>query len=292
MGPASEASDRGSTREGQAQTTTRLRAERGVARGVALALALPLAVGCGRGTSRAIEDARRPTVASDAAATDTAVRPHARTDAASAPRLGDLAIRVEWIDVPARARSSPGPTRCGTPAPPAVAPTTTWGIPDAIVLVDGLARDPGEAWIRVTDCVAAPVVALASSIVVESGTASPVRLDLRDLGATADLTAAPRDRGTRALQLPIAGHAVRASLEPDSRNAVALKGEREAVAWIVRGAGAITDASGVAAIPDVPPGRYRVRAWLPPRGGQPGLTATAEVDVSAGDLVEHTLTLR
>src|ERR1700733_4787888 len=49
---------------------------------------------------------------------------------------GDVQVRVEWPDVPVAARASQSRTRCGTAAAPDVAPTTTWGVPEAIVAID------------------------------------------------------------------------------------------------------------------------------------------------------------
>ena len=49
---------------------------------------------------------------------------------------GDVQIRVEWKDVPVEARASGGRTACGTAKAPAVAPTTTWGIPDVVVMIE------------------------------------------------------------------------------------------------------------------------------------------------------------
>src|ERR1043165_878967 len=49
---------------------------------------------------------------------------------------GDVQLRVEWKDVPIEARASAGRTPCNTPRAPSVAPTTTWGAPDIVVMID------------------------------------------------------------------------------------------------------------------------------------------------------------
>ena len=75
---------------------------------------------CSSGRAKAVEDAR------------TAAHPEPTPKPASdAPAIvsgaGDVQIRVEWHDVPAVVRASPGRTMCGTALAAAVAPTTTWG---------------------------------------------------------------------------------------------------------------------------------------------------------------------
>jgi hypothetical protein len=88
--------------------------------------------------------------------------------------------------------------------------------------------------------------------------------------------------------LPIAGHAVTAPIDAAAVYAVTTADD---VAWIVAGRGAITDASGVALLHDLPPGSHAITAWLPPRAGQPGRVAHARIVIAVGDVVDATLAL-
>jgi hypothetical protein len=93
-------------------------------------LALGLLVACS-GKTKGVEDAHKhPGSGSDVgSAHDTATLGPATGD-------GDVQLRVEWKDVPVAARASSGRTACGTPRAAAVAPTTTWGVPDVFVMID------------------------------------------------------------------------------------------------------------------------------------------------------------
>jgi hypothetical protein len=53
----------------------------------------------------------------------------------------------------------------------------------------------------------------------------------------------------------------------------------------------VTDEVGQLVMHEVPPGSHRVVAWLPPRAGQPAVSASAEVTVVAGTAAEATVTL-
>lgn len=241
-----------------------------------------VAVGCSSGTSRAVEDAKRPHASSEAP-------PPAEPAPAPEPRpapTGDISVRVVWVGVPVAARTSPGKTACGTPRAPQVAPTTTWGIPEVLVTLDGASLPATgaapEARVRYGGCAATPRLVRGTSLVVESEDDHPTRVVLREQGGGA----------ARPIQLPIAGHSVSVPLTPGGvYELVAAKGITDG-AWIVAGPGTITDGSGVATFRDVPPGTYAARAWLPARGGQPARQAQGEVTVGAGDLAELTLELR
>ncbi|HEX3765407.1 MAG TPA: hypothetical protein VHW23_42220, partial [Kofleriaceae bacterium] len=177
---------------------------------VALAAVAPLAgLACG-GKPRP-EEAALPPAHGDAAPGDAAAGDAAPGDAAAAaPRdtTGDLQVRVEWPDVPVAARSSPGRTPCGTPRTPSVAPTTTWGIPDALVVVEGAPRPAAPPTARVTlaDCMLTPRIATAAALAITSALDHPARLVLRRRGTLEQLGAGE----PVPVQLPIAGHTVTA----------------------------------------------------------------------------------
>ena len=109
--------------------------------------ACALLVACSGGKTRTIEDAKHPATGSDAARADAAVA----TLPAKA-QTGEVSVRVEWAKVPSTVRASPGPTACGAPRQPQVAPTTTWGIPEVLVIVEGAPVAPAEARVRLAEC--------------------------------------------------------------------------------------------------------------------------------------------
>ena len=80
--------------------------------------------------------ATKPRVVEDAPVMAKPVVPAGPYKADATFAKGDVQIRVEWKDVPVEARGSAGRTACGTAKVPAVAPTTTWGIPDVVVMID------------------------------------------------------------------------------------------------------------------------------------------------------------
>jgi hypothetical protein len=252
-------------------------------------VALVVLVACSSGRAKAVEDARTATHVEPAATKPTG-------DAAVAPGgAGDVQIRVEWHDVPAAVRASPGRTACGTARVPAVAPTTTWGIPDAVVVIGAErgkpAADPSSK-ITLDRCALAPRAMVAGAALAVTTTASePVHLQFARRYALKDLAAASTEPA-RALQLPIAGHEVDAPLEAGG---VYELGDGSDSAWIVAAAptayAGITDATGAAVLRDVPVGKYPVTAWLPPHAGQPARLARGEVTVTAGALAEVTLDL-
>lgn len=242
---------------------------------------------CGGGKRPAGEDATR--AARDAAT--GAVIPDAGSAAAVATTTGEAAIRVEWKAVPPGARQSPGKTACQTPRAAAVAPTTMWGIPDAIVLA-AKAPAPGEARIVLADCALAPRVAVARELVVESTLDRPATLVLVKHGTITALGAlAPTT--PRTLQLPIAGHAVTVALEAGAVYRLAIVGPTgpdDEVAWIVNAPGAVTDAGGLATL-KLPTGSHEVTAWLPARGGQGWKVVKSTVAVEADQLAELAIDL-
>ena len=231
------------------------------------ALVLLLLVACSGGKPRtpATDDARRP--------------PPAPHDGAPQPPagIGDLQIRVEWKDVPLAARSSPGRTPCDTPRSPQVQPTTTWGVPGAAVLVEGVTlKDPGEARVTLASCAFAPRVSAGSSLVVASAMDRPARLTITKLGDVAHLDAL-RPGGSRTVQLPIAGHAVAIPVDAGGVYQLATDAKEPELAWFIAGSAFVTEASGEVTVPGAAAGPHAVRAWLPAAGklGKGSVTAVA-----------------
>jgi hypothetical protein len=205
-------------------------------------------------------------------------------------KTGDVSVRVEWVDVPVAARTNAGATACKTPRAPAVEPTATWGIPDAVVLVDGAPAAHAEpARITVSTCAGAPRLVAAPALEVTSADEHPDALVLHARGSL-DHLADIQDGATRALQLPYAGHTVAAALD---RGAIySLEAPPDTLAWIVASpSAALTEANGQVIVHDVPVGAHAVTAWLPPREGQPARTGKATVTVVGGELVEVTVPL-
>ncbi len=249
--------------------------------------------GCSGTKSRPVEDAKHPALAP----ADDAARADAATTAApKAPSAttGDVSVRVEWETVPATVRASPGTTPCGTPRRPQVAPSTTWGIGDVLVIVDGApaAGAPSAAHVRLEDCALVPRIAIGGSLVVDSAADRPTKLVIAERSLTADLDA-KREESTpkRSLLLPIAGHAVTLPLDAGAVYEITTEGKDPETAWIVAATAAVTDPGGVVLVKDVAVGVHAVRAWLPPRAGQPARHAAGTVTVAAGDLAELTLQL-
>ena len=210
------------------------------------------------------EDAK-PTVVPQQPA--DAVRP---ADAAlPPPGKGDVSIRVEWHDVPLDARK---PGTWG----PQVSPTTTWGIPDTIVTLAGSGAPPPRNPRIVFNTCFAPRVALASdSVTIASVIPQPTNVIV---GAGSGSAVA--------VELPIAGHEVEVPVAPGTTR---LEGGASQ-AWVIVPTtpyAALTDASGVAVLRDVPSGIYPVTAYSPASGR----SATGEITVMPGQLTDLTLQL-
>jgi len=271
----------------------------GVSERVARALVLAgcLLGACSGPKPRPPEDARASTPrpdATDATARAGSAAAPVAVDAAPvrpAPTTGDLQVRVEWRDVPVAVRASPGLTPCRTPRTAAVAPTTTWGIPDVVVLVEGMAPEAEQrARVVLADCALSRRVVTGSTVRVESGVDHPARLTVAKRGTLAALGTLAK--GTpRALQLPIAGHAVALALDDGAVYELATDGKDPETAWLVAAPAAVTDASGQVIVRDLAPGAHAITAWLPPRGGAPAKLARGTVTVEAGDLATITLDL-
>lgn len=241
--------------------------------------ALVLLAACSGAKPHAVDDAvRGSAVAPPPAVADAAVAPIAATG------TGDAAIHVIWKNVPVGDRGSPGRTPCNTPRAPSVAPTTTWGIPDAFVIIDRGGAPGGEAPLVLADCALAPRAIAAGSLVVASHVVRPAQLALRERGTPAALvdgTAVP-------IALPLAGHAVRVPLVAGKAYELAAGDE---TAWILADRALVTDATGTATWRDLASGVHQVTAWLPPRAGRPAKLAHGEVTITAGVLADATIEL-
>lgn len=276
-----------------------------------ITLAVPaLAIGvCAcSGKPRAPEEAVRSPTAGDATAAGTArtgdatapLPDDAAAGAGSGTGSGDLQVRVEWPDVPAAARSSPGRTPCGTPRAPSVSPTTTWGVPEALVIVEG-APPPAQAVARVAlaDCAIAPHVVAGSALAITSTVDHPVKLVLRKRGDVDQVLGKEPDRAPARLapgdpvtvMLPIAGHTVEAALDPGAIYTLETDAPEPELAFAAAVSARVTDASGHAQIAGLSPGAHAITAWLPPRAGQPPRIGHGTATVSSGELTEVTVTL-
>lgn len=215
---------------------------------------LLLCAACSGGKPK-LEDAR--TLPRAPVPADAAVR---AVDATIPLGKGDVSIRVEWREVPTAARA---PKRCG----PDVAPTTTWGVPDAVVTIPH-AGTPPAARVTVDSCLRPRVQVAGDTLTIASAALQPTSLTL----------------DARPVMLPIAGHEVSATIAEGRHELVA----GDAHAWVIRDPNAaVTDATGVAVVRDVPSGVYSVTAWLPTAN----LSAKGQVTVMPGALAEVTLTL-
>lgn len=204
---------------------------------------------------------------------------------------GDLNVRVEWPGVPVAARTSPGRTPCRTPRAPSVAPTTTWGVPDALVVVEGAPAGAATARLTLADCALAPKLAVGMTLVITSavvGSEPPAKLTLRKRGTLA----APADGEPIAIQLPIAGHSVTLALDAGALYSLETDGPEPEVAYIAAIAHArVSDAAGVVSLAGLAVGAHAVTAWLPPRAGQPARTGGGSAHVAGGELAELTVSV-
>jgi hypothetical protein len=204
---------------------------------------------------------------------------------------GDLQIKVEWPDVPAVARSSPGRTSCNTARTPSVAPTTTWGVPGALVIIAGASPALAAAHITLADCAFTPRVAIGGSLAITSAADRPAKLVLRKRGsaaAPAQLTAGDPIQ----VMLPIAGHTVTTVLDPGAIYSLETDEADPEVAFVAAVAGGyVSDSGGLVTSHGLAVGRHAVTAWLPPRAGQPARTGHATATVAGGELAELTVTL-
>jgi len=240
-------------------------------------------------------DAPAGSAVSDASAPGSAAAPPA--DAAGRDALpgapvggatGDLQIRVEWANVPVAARSSPGRTPCNTPRAPSVAPTTTWGIPDALVVINGAAPPATIAHITLADCTLSPRVAIGASLAVTSAVERPAKLVLRKRGTLDQLVAGD----PISVMLPIAGHTVTAAIDAGAIYSLETDAAEPEIAFIASVSnGYVTEANGQVIAYHLIPGVHTATAWLPPRAGQPARVGHGTARVVAGDLTALTIRL-
>ena len=222
---------------------------------------------------------------------------------------GDAQIRVEWKDTPVEARASSGRTACGTARAAAVAPTTTWGIPDVVVMIDvnhgksptagtgtgsgsGSGSTTGTSRVVLEHCALSPRVAIVESPwIVASAMDAPAKVTIAKLGAARPLAIPAAAAKAAAILLPVAGHEAAVTLDPDS--IAELKSDDDSAVAIVPATPyyAVTEANGQVVLRDVPVGTFDVAAWLPARAGQAARAAHGKITVTAGGLAEVTLAL-
>jgi hypothetical protein len=168
-------------------------------------------------------------------------------------------------------------------------PTTTWGIPGVLVVVEGARRaaEPVIARVTLADCTLAPRVVAGDLLAITSAVDRPAKLVLRRRGALEHLV--PGD--PIPVMLPIAGHTARLALEPGAVYSVETDTPEPELAFIAALSGQVTDASGHVLVRDLAPGTHAVTAWLPPRAGQPARIGRGTAQVTSGELTELTVRL-
>ncbi len=215
---------------------------------------------------------------------------------------GEVAVRVDWPNTPIAVRQARGRNPCGLAAHPQVEPTTMWGVPDVVIVIDGDAAAPApppEPRVVYRSCALSPRITLAArSVVIGSERDEPVGLNLYALGPSSKLgvvESGAAASGKRAIELPIAGHAVVAELAANTvyeldRSTTDLDRSTTSddSAFIVTAANAaVTDASGGALLRGVAAGVHEVSAWQP----YAHQLAHGTVTVVAGQTAELTLEL-
>lgn len=264
---------------------------------LALALAGCRGQGRGNGAPAAWRDAGDAGLVADA----TASTATGGAGAAGPPGPATVTIKVHWPDAPASARASPGYTPCHTPRPPRARVHTLHGVAGAMVVLEGgpagAAAAPPARDLRLTvrDCALEPVAALArpgAAVEVQSQDGAHV-IVVEHLGQPwQGGDGAPRAERLARAHLPVVGHT--AAVTVDAPGAIRISADRADVAWVLVAPHAhagISDEIGAVALGEVPPGRYRAIAWLPPAAGQPAVGGSAEVVVAGGGAVEAIVTL-
>ncbi len=270
--------------------------------------ALLLIAACsGANKPHVVEDARGSAVAPPVTAPPVAETPSPMAGPyrveSGAFAMGDVQVRVEWKDTPVAARASVGRTTCNTAKVAAVAPTTTWGIPDVIVMIDvdhGKAFSPIEqARIVIARCELAPHVLVLppkTPVILASATDLPQRLGYAKRGPARPLAIPPEQVAKAAaidkpILLPVVGHEVALTLDPNAITAIQADEDLAIVVTPPQPYYAITEANGQVVLRDVPIGTFAVMALLPTRGGQAARVAHGTVTVAAGGLADVTLSL-
>lgn len=256
-----------------------------------LLAAAAVLVGGGCGGKTAIEDAR--SAAKPASGDAAAAALGSGSGASAAKQTGDAQVRVEWKEPPAALRAATGRDVCGKPNRAAIEPTSTWGIPDVAVWIDGAPSVPAAATVRVSlgPCVASPRVTVAhpgATLAITSATEGPLAPRVVHYGDPGQGGGQPSGSATP-LQLPVIGHEVDLALAAPALDDVEAL---ESDAWVVTTATAasVTDAQGQVVLRDLPVGAHAVTAWLPRRGTE-GRLAHGTLDVLPGGLAELTLDL-
>jgi hypothetical protein len=260
------------------------------------ALALGL-IGCGS-SGAARKDggahAREPVaVADDEPDAALAVAPIAAAPVA-------VTVHVTWPDAPAAVRAAGPPGPCGVPGRARAIVGTLFGVTGAVVFVDGApgtdaSADAAPAELIVGDCRIAPTVAIArprADLAIASADLRRHRVTLAAAGALADVGrwAAPVARGDFALPWAGAELAIGAGAPGVIRAATAASPDEPSWIVVTDGAAAITDRDGAASL-RLPPGHWRIAAWLPAVDGRGPLVASTELDVAAGAAAEATIAL-
>jgi len=241
--------------------------------------ALVALVACSGGKARTAEDAR-------AGAKHSPDGGEVKIDPTG---KGDVQIRVEWKNVPVAARASPGATSCGSPRPPAVAPTTTWGIPDVFVELDAPGSGGGGVQrIALAGCTLAPRAIVASKVTIASTSEQPSQLRLQQVGKL-PLGSALAPAANRDVYLPIAGHEVETAFDVGTIHVLQLGDEQVTIVSSESPFVAVTEPNGQVTFHAVPAGTHAVTAWLPARSGQPARISRGKVIVGGGALAEITL---
>jgi hypothetical protein len=169
-----------------------------------------------------------------------------------------------------------------------VAPTTTWGIPEVLVLVEGAAPQVGVAQLTFADCAIAPRITVGGSLAITSAAERPAKLVLRKRGTFDHLVAGE----PVPVMLPIAGHTVATSLDAGGLYEVATDTPEPEVSFVAAVPdGYITEANGQVIAQHLAAGSHAVTAWLPPRAGASARIGRGTATVVAGELAELTVTL-
>jgi hypothetical protein len=208
-----------------------------------------------------------------------------------------MAVKVQWTDVPATVRAAPAVDECARAHRSGVRVHTLWGVADAVVMVQpdaaaGHAASPGVAaespLVIAEPCGLHPstsIVDAAAPFTVYSTDPRARRLALVPLGQLDQAAAVKWPVATTgpAIALLQQGHEVAVTVPAPGVYALVAPGTDPA--WMVathRQLAAVTDDEGKTAFAGLPPGTYRVTAWLPPTAGSAGKVVTRPLELGAG----------
>ncbi len=212
---------------------------------------------------------------------------------------GDVQIRVEWKDVPAAARASNARTPCGSPAVPAVSPTTTWGIPEALAIV-GVRTPPSESGAGIggnesrvvfDGCAFSHRIVIArTALVVASASFAPEALSFTPTPVPRSVaTGSAVPVGSLPIHLSVIGHELEIPLAKDTVYVLGAGSEAATVVAAPTPYYGVTEANGQVVLRGIPTGDHPVTAWIPARSGQPARLAAGTVTVRANELAEVTI---